>query len=160
MKLRTKIISLCFSFIDTRALYAEIKGNIKGLNGEKGTEIECSYTKQNVISIISVSFFALNKSSHKFNEIALYIPNSFPYLTDDGQYLKGRVTLVNITQSTTKAVMTFNKLMCIDDTLYYCKVIHFGSTGVIIVISNDTDISVQGTFDSFVSIKNVKHWYF
>ncbi|CAC5408239.1 unnamed protein product [Mytilus coruscus] len=128
---------------DFHTLPVEIKGNVTGLNGGNGTEIECSYTKQNSILITVVSFLAFNRSSITSNEIAIYVPNSLSYLTDHGQYLKGRVTLMNITQSTTKAVMTFKKLMCIDDTLYQCRVNYISSSGVKNTISNSTTISVQ-----------------
>lgn len=124
--------------------------NITGIYDKRGTVLECSYSKQNVISITSVSFLAFNRSSTRFSEIALYIPNSLSYLTDDGQYLTGRVTLMNITQAANKAVITFNKLMCIDDTFYKCKVIYFDFNGVISVISNETNMSVQGEFNSLL----------
>ncbi|CAC5406276.1 ALCAM [Mytilus coruscus] len=90
-----------------------------------------------------VSFLAYNRSSNTYNEIAIYVPHSLSYLTDNGQYLKGRVTLMNITQSTKKAVITFKKLMCIDDTLYQCRVNYIASSGVKNAISNSTTISFQ-----------------
>ncbi|CAG2256933.1 unnamed protein product [Mytilus edulis] len=61
---------------------------------------------------------ALNRSSITFETIAVYIPDRIPRLTLNGQYLKGRVTLTTITQSSMKAAMTFDQLMCIDDTSY------------------------------------------
>ncbi|CAC5408243.1 ALCAM [Mytilus coruscus] len=129
--------------IDVHTFHVEIKGNVARLNGGNGTEIECSYTKQNYILITVVSFLAFNRSSVTSNEIAIYVPNSLSYLTDNGQYLKGRVTLMNITQSTTKAVIKFNKLMCMDETLYQCRVNVISSSGVKNTISNSTTISVQ-----------------
>ncbi|CAC5406270.1 IGSF11 [Mytilus coruscus] len=114
-----------------------------GLNGGNGTEIECSYTKQNSMWISVVSFLAFNRSRNEFNEIAIYVPNYPSYITDNGQYLKGRITLMNITQSTTKAVLTFNKLMCIDDTLYQCIVNYRDSSGVKNIVSNNKSISVR-----------------
>lgn len=139
-----------FFWVGVHTLSAEIKGKLTGINGGNGTEIECSYTKHNVKSTISISFIAFNKSNSKFNEIALYIPDDESYLTNNGQYLKGRVTLMNITQSTTKAVMTFNELMCIDDTLYQCKAIHLSSNGAEIITSNNGSISVQGMFNNLL----------
>ncbi|CAC5406277.1 unnamed protein product [Mytilus coruscus] len=135
--------STTISVQDTHALSVELLQDVRGLYGENGTELECSYTKQNVILIISISFLAFNRSSIQFNEIAIYVPNSISYLTDDGQYLGERVTLMNITQSTTKAVMTFNKPMCIDETFYQCKVNYIASSGVKNIVSNNSSISVQ-----------------
>ncbi|VDI18751.1 Hypothetical predicted protein, partial [Mytilus galloprovincialis] len=121
----------------------EIKENVTGIIGENGTQIKCEFTKEKIISTISVSFLAFNRSNIKFTDISTHIPNSISYLTDDGQYLKGRVTLMNITQSTTKVVLTFNKLMCIDDTFFQCKVSYFGSKGANYIYSNNASISVQ-----------------
>ncbi|XP_063446592.1 uncharacterized protein LOC134726125 [Mytilus trossulus] len=107
---------------DVNTLSIEIKGNVSGILGENGTEIECSYTRENVRSIIRVDFNAFNRSSVAFETIAAYLPEDISTLLPQGQYLKGRVTLTRITQSSTKAIMLFNKLMCIDGTLYKCKV--------------------------------------
>ncbi|CAC5388060.1 unnamed protein product [Mytilus coruscus] len=99
------------------------KGNKAGLLGDNGTETECSYTQENIILQLSESFMAFNKSSSTFETIATYIPDQTPLLNTKGQYLKGRVTLTTIIQLSTKAVMTFNKLMCIDGTFYKCRVV-------------------------------------
>ncbi|CAC5408238.1 unnamed protein product [Mytilus coruscus] len=128
---------------DFHTLSVEIKGNVRGFNSRNETEVECSYTKESSNLITVVSVLAYNRSSSTYNEIAIYVPNSLSYLTDNGQYLKGRVTLMNITQSTTKAFITFKKLMCTDDTLYQCRVNYQASSGIKNAISNSITISVQ-----------------
>ncbi|CAC5399303.1 unnamed protein product [Mytilus coruscus] len=78
-----------------------------------------------------------------FETIATYNPDQTPNLTTNGQYLKGRVTLTPITQSSIKAVMTFNKLMCIDETFYKCQVVYQDSSGTHFPIANNISILVQ-----------------
>lgn len=108
-------------FLDTHALSVEVK-NVSGLLGENGTEIECSYSKENVFKIDVVYIVVFNRSSLQFQSIAEYFPNLNPTLTPPGQYLRGRVTLMGIAQSSMKVVLIFNKLMCIDETFYRCVV--------------------------------------
>ncbi|CAG2201839.1 unnamed protein product [Mytilus edulis] len=112
--------------VDTLSI--EITGSVSGVLGENGTEIECSYTRENVRSITRVGFMAFNRSRVAFDQIAAYLPDDISTLLPQGQYLKGRVTLTGITQSSTKAVMVFNKLMCIDDTFYKCSVAYTDSS--------------------------------
>lgn len=89
---------------------------------------------------------AFKKSSTTFEQIATYIPDKTPLLNTQGQYLKGRVTLTPITQSSTKAIMTFDKLMCIDDTFYQCRAYYLDSSGLNLQFSNNISISVQGRY--------------
>ncbi|VDI38613.1 Hypothetical predicted protein [Mytilus galloprovincialis] len=117
-----------------------IEGSKGGLLGENGTEINCSYT---IPEILFVSFLAFNRSSEIFEIIATYRPDRTPQLNTQGQYLNGRVTLTPITQSSKKAVMTFNQLMCIDDTSYKCEVSYLTDGGNKIPESNNITISVQ-----------------
>ncbi|VDI11395.1 Hypothetical predicted protein [Mytilus galloprovincialis] len=86
---------------------------------------------------------AFNKSSTTFEPIATYIQDKTPLLNTQGQYLKGRVTLTPITQSSAKAVMTFDKLMCIDDTFYQCSAYYLDTSGHSVLYSNNISISVQ-----------------
>lgn len=144
-----------FSFEDTNAIAVEIK-NVS----ENGTEIECSYTKKNIVKINSVRMFAFNRSSMMFESIAVYFPDIFSLLTPEGQYLKGRVTVINITQSSTKVVMIFNKLMCIDDTFYRCE-LRYTNTSLEdkAITSNNMSIWVQGKSNGlFVPLKFHEIW--
>lgn len=121
----------------------ELKVNETGNNE---TETECSFTKTNVLKIDSVTFMAFNKTSRNFEAIAAYIPDTTTLLNPKGMYLKGRVTLMNITQSSTKAVLIFNELLCIDDTLYTCSVRYTDSRGDgKETVSNNISILFRGT---------------
>lgn len=136
-------------FVGVNTISVAIEGSKGGLLGENGTEIRCVYT---LGDIIYVSFSTFNKSSLTFEIIATYRPDRTPQLNTHGHHLNGRVTLTQITQSSTKAVMTFNKLMCIDDTFYRCQVIYFGSSGTQIITSNNISISVQGSYYDVIGI--------
>lgn len=139
------LIRVYFYLTGIHTFSVVMRGSEEGLLGSNGTEIKCSYTNENTSQILSVSFMAF-KNNISFEQIALYNPNNLPKLTDQGQYLKGRVTLTTITESSTEAVLTFNKLMCIDDTFYQCKVIYQDSTGVQSPTSNSLGISVKGSW--------------
>lgn len=136
-----------FSIAVANALSVDIK-TVSGLLGENGTVIECSYTKENVIKIDYVRIMALKESQTTFAVIVVYVPNGMSSLTPEGQFLKGRVTLANIDQSSTKAVMIFNKLMCIDDTSYRCNVRYTDSSlDGKETTSNNMSIQVQGSYN-------------
>lgn len=104
--------------------------------------------------------FAFNGSSMMFESIAVYIPDLLSLLTPKGQYLKGRVNVIYITQSSTKAVMIFNKLMCIDDTFYRCE-LHYTDTSFEdqVTRSNNMKIWVQGKSNGlFVPLQFHEIW--
>lgn len=138
-----------FSFVDANAIFVELSSNLSvnvaGLLGDNGTELECSYTAENIERVFSVSLMAFNWRSKSFETVAIYIPDDVSLLTIAGQYLKGRVTMTTISQSSLKAVMSFNQLMCIDETLYTCQVNYIDSIGTHGLISNNISISVQGS---------------
>lgn len=121
-----------------------LSGNKAGVIGHNGTGLDCSYKTENILQIFSVTFMAF-RNSISFEQIALYVLDKVPTLTDQGQYLQGRVKLPTITDSSTEAVLTFNKLMCIDDTFYQCKVTYMDSSGVQSPTSNNISISVKGS---------------
>ncbi|CAG2230616.1 unnamed protein product [Mytilus edulis] len=52
-----------------------------------------------------------------------------PRLTTKGQYLEGRVTLMNISKVSTEAVMIFDSLTCDDQTNYSCSMVYLGQNG-------------------------------
>lgn len=121
-----------------------ISGNEAGLLGYNGTELECHYIQERLLEVLYVSFVTFNRSSNFFETIATYRQDTTPQLNTQGQYLNGRVTLTPLTKLSAKAVMTFNKLMCIDDTFYRCRVIYFDTNGFHDYISSNISISVQG----------------
>lgn len=127
-----------------------IEGNKGGILGENGTEVKCVYTLGDTSY---VSFLAFNKSITTFEIIATYRPGRTPQLNPQGQYLNGRVTLTPITQSSKKAIITFNQLMCIDDTYYRCQVNCFVSSGNQMIMSNNISISVQGSYYDLLIIR-------
>lgn len=115
------------SFVDINAESVEGKVNVSLLLGNvkaNRTEIECwyNYSTQYVFRVDAVTIMAFNSSSKTFESIVTFLVNGDASVTPYGQYLIGRVTLNNITNSSTKAVMIFNKLLCIDDALYRCNV--------------------------------------
>lgn len=145
-----KMKGFCIAGVHTISVV--IEGSEVGLIGENGTEIECSYPLGSYRQF-SVSFWAFNKSSQIFEQIATYIPDDTPLINTKGEYLKGRVTLTPITKLSTKAVMTFNQIMCIDDTSYQCQARYIDSNGNQNPISNNTSISVEGIYFNVIVLR-------
>ncbi|CAG2201836.1 unnamed protein product [Mytilus edulis] len=144
-----------YYLVDVNAISVEITGNRTGLLGYNGTDLKCSYTQENTLQVFTVSFMAFNKCSTTFEPIATYIQDKTPLLNTQGQYLKGRVTLTPITQSSAKAVMTFDKLMCIDDTFYQCSAYYLDTSGYSVLYSNNISISVQGRYRTTTTTQDI-----
>lgn len=134
-----------------------IKESKTGLPAENGTEIECLYKLEDNSHVLIVFIEAFNRSSSIFNQIATYRPEKISRFPPTGQYLKERVTLTNITKSSKKAVLTFSKLMCIDDTVYKCQVKYVDSMSSFInQPSNNISITVKGNIFNFIVIFHYK----
>ncbi|XP_071133328.1 CD166 antigen-like [Mytilus edulis] len=135
---------LCAQNLYANAFGFGLPVEVTGILGDNGTEIECSYTKENVLKIDSVIFMAFNRSSVNFEPVATFIPDTVSLFTPQGQYLVGRVTLKGITQSSPTAVMVFDQLLCLDDTFFKCHVRYIDSGGVGREATSDNiTISVQ-----------------
>jgi hypothetical protein len=68
---------------------------------------------------------ARNKTSEEYLQIAkFYPPESNRDAVLKGEYLNGRVSLTNPTGELSKAILTFNKIQCVDDTDYMCVISH------------------------------------
>ncbi|OPL20930.1 hypothetical protein AM593_06995, partial [Mytilus galloprovincialis] len=115
-------------------------------------QLICSYTAVTGEFVIGVNIQA--KINGQFKTIARFNTPSLPLnasLTDDGNYLKDRVTLTNPTTiSTDFAVMQFSEIACEDETEYMCNVAYTGSSGSATENSGVTNISVKD------SVRNVK----
>ena len=66
---------------------------------------------------------ARNQTSEEYVHIARFYPlesNSDAVLKVE--YLTGRVSLTNPTDESSKAILTFNKIQCVDDNEYICGI--------------------------------------
>lgn len=134
-----------------------IKESKTGLPAENGTEIECLYKLEDNSDVFIVIIEAFNRSSSIFNQIATYRPEKISKIPQPGQYLKERVTLTNITKSSKKAVLTFSKLMCIDDTVYKCQVKYVDSMNSYKdQPSNNISITVKGNIFNVIALFHYK----
>jgi hypothetical protein len=74
---------------------------------------------------------ARNKSSEEYIQIATFHPpelNREATLT--GDYLTGGVSVINPSDESDEAILTFNKIQCVDDTDYICG-ISYDTNGII-----------------------------
>lgn len=131
-----------------------ITQNITGLIGNNDTQMTCSCISEAGEQISIVQIYGKNKTQ-EFDDInkpiAIFIPYQPGKLHSSGNYLKGRVTLTNITTMSTNATITFNELKCEDEKDYMCKCSYEDFEGVSIngdEKSAPTRVSVKG-YDHF-----------
>ncbi|XP_071121768.1 uncharacterized protein [Mytilus edulis] len=114
---------IIFKIYEAYSMTVIINQNISGVIGEGGTRIQCLYTREIVTKIFTIELKANNET------IATFLPDEEPRLTTKGQYLEGRVTLMNISKVSTEAVMIFDSLTCDDQTNYSCSMVYLGQNG-------------------------------
>ena len=112
-----------------------INGNITeliGINdteviGINDTELKCSFSIESGDLIAAVIFLAHN--STQFEPIAQFpvYNNTSATLTSFGIYIFGNLTLTNITNSSSEAVILFNNLSCIHEREYKCRILVFSN---------------------------------
>ena len=109
------------SSLGSEALQIKINTNVTATIGDTNVELWCSYIKDGGDHIFYMNMQARNKTSEEYFQIvAFYPPESKSELT--GEYLTGRVSLTNPTDESSKAILTFNKIQCVDDTDYICSI--------------------------------------
>jgi len=111
------------SSLGSEALVIEINTNVTATIGDTNVELWCSYVKDGGDTIDFIQMEARNKTSEEYLQIAkFYLPEFNPQAVLTGEYLTGRVSLTNPTNESRKAILTFNKIQCVDDTDYICVV--------------------------------------
>ncbi|CAC5356271.1 unnamed protein product [Mytilus coruscus] len=104
--------------IDIIAETIQINRNITGIVGESGTEIVCSFT--NTSSYPRYIIIEAHRTTESSLKLATLCKDKASQLLSNGTYLEGRVTLTNITESASTAVMAFVNLTCMDEMTYRC----------------------------------------
>lgn len=136
------------SFAGSLAATVSINQNKTGLIGKSYTSLTCSFTNEERKRIIQVEFFAKNKTGEfdDITPIAILKLDEPAKLHSSGNYLQGRVTLTNLTSTSTYATLTFHVLNCEDDNYYMCKCYYDDIEGAALPTekSPSTRISVQG----------------
>ena len=135
------IEAYCVSSLGSEALQIKINTNVTATIGDTNVELWCSYTKDVGENFFYIKMEARNKTSEETLQIATCYPPEFNREADmTGKYLTGRVSLTNPTNESRRAILTFNKIQCVDDTDYICS------------ISYDTNGNVQKKYTSSTSI--------
>lgn len=126
-----------------------MNGNITAVIDERGIEIKCLYTKENVKTIFTVGLFARSKTNHnEFFTIVTFFPDEATVINSSGEFLRGRVTMTNITQESTEATLIFKQIKCTDQNQYRCKVFYLKTNN-----DADSDMSLPKTIN--VTGKNI-----
>ncbi|VDI57193.1 Hypothetical predicted protein [Mytilus galloprovincialis] len=118
-------MSFEFYFVaGTLAAKVSINQNITGLVGNKDTHLTCFFIKEKSEEFLSVEIIAKNITEN-FEDgkrpIAIFEPERTAKLHPTGEYLLGRVTLTNITYTSTNATLNFHVLKGTDEKDYMCK---------------------------------------
>lgn len=105
-----------------------------------------------------VELFAKNKTD-EFDDvrpIAIFRLDEPAKLISTGKYLNGRVTLTNITSTSTNATLTFHILKCEDEKDYVCKYYYSDMDGATLPteMSPPTRLSVHGKDDFTIYFMN------
>jgi hypothetical protein len=86
---------------------------------------------------------ARNKTSEEYLQIATFYPPGGNSEVDlAGGYLTGRVSLTNPSDKSRKAMLTFNKIQCVDDNDYICSISYHINGNVKETYSSYTNITV------------------
>jgi hypothetical protein len=113
------------SSLGSEALQIKINTNVTATIGDTNVELWCSYIKDAGDYIYNIQMVARNKTSEEYIIIAkFYLPERSSDAVLIGKYLTGRVSLTNPTDESSKAILTFNKIQCVDDTDYICVISH------------------------------------
>ena len=111
------------SSLGSEALQIEINTNVTAAIGDTNVELWCSYIKDGGDTIYYIKMEARNKTSEKYVHLAtFYPPGNNKEAVLKGEYLTGRVSLTNPTDESSEAILTFNKIQCVDDTHYNCSI--------------------------------------
>jgi hypothetical protein len=111
------------SSLGSEALQININTNVTAAIGDTYVELWCLYIKDGGDYIYYITMEARNKTSEEYIQIARFYP---PESNRKGvlkvEYLTGRVSLTNPTEESSKAILTFNKIQCVDDNEYICGI--------------------------------------
>jgi len=111
------------SSLGSEALQIEINTNVTATIGDTNVELWCSYIKDDNEYMHYITMKARNKTSEEYVDLAtFYPPERNKEAVLKGEYLTGRVSLTSPTNESREAILTFNKIQCVDDTDYICDV--------------------------------------
>jgi hypothetical protein len=131
------------SSLGSKALQIKINTNVTATIGDSNVELWCSYIKDGGENLFYIQMEVKNKTSEGDLKIATFYPpggNSEADLA--GEYLTGRVSLTNPTDESRKAILTFNKIQCVDDNDYICSILYHINGNVKKKYSSYTSITV------------------
>ncbi|CAC5407992.1 unnamed protein product [Mytilus coruscus] len=117
-----------------------INQNVNGLLGINDTHLTCSFIQEKEVRLLSIEIIAKNMTEDFDDKkpIAIFKPDRAAKLHSSGEYLSGRVTLTNITNTSTNATLKFHKLKCIDEKDYICKYYVIDMDGAVFTARSET----------------------
>ena len=131
------------SSLGSEALQIEINTNVTATIGDTNVKLRCSYIKDGGEHIFNIKMKARNKASGEYLMIATFYPAEYNIeAVLKGEYLTGRVSLTNPSDESSEAILTFNKIQCVDDTDYICNISYDRNGDTHTIFSSSTSIIV------------------
>ncbi|XP_076072775.1 uncharacterized protein LOC143044601 [Mytilus galloprovincialis] len=122
------------------ALQVNMNSDITAAIGDTDVELTCQFTTENDDFVNLIYLTARNKTTDSFYRIVTFYPphrNKDASLSTGGEYLTGRVSLTNPSDSLSVAIMSYkNPVQCEDDTDYRCD-IHYDNNGQLNTMQSD-----------------------
>ena len=141
------------SSLGSEALQVKINTKVTATIGDTNVELWCSYIKDGGDHIFYIQMQARNKTSEEYFQIATFYPPESNSEADLAvEYLTGRVSLTNPTDESSKAILTFNKIQCVDDTDYICSILHRTNRIIYTEYTSSTSITVTSKLFKYLKI--------
>ena len=132
------------SSLGSEALQININTNVTAAIGDTNAELSCLYIKDGGDYIYYITMEARNKTSEEYIQIArFYPPESNRKAVLKVEYLTGRVSLTNPTDESSKAILTFTTIQCVDDADYICSISYEKNGKITTKYSSSTSITVR-----------------
>lgn len=126
--------------------------NVTTMLSNNNTLLMCSYILEQD-EILTIGILAYNKSENTFEHIAGYRPNQTAEILTYGAYLMGRVTLSNLTRTSTQAYILFHEIRCIDETMYKCGITYLDKgLKLLQVESSEVKITITGKICLYIKL--------
>ncbi|CAG2206805.1 unnamed protein product [Mytilus edulis] len=147
-------IPVCTKRNRTLSAKVSIDLNTTGYVGNKDTHVTCSFFLEKDEQIYGVQIMAKNITEEfdSIKPIAMFLAKKGAKLYKTGHHLSGRVTLTNITTTSTNATMTFDELQCEDEKDYICRLYCIDMNGDIFYVSSEATRIIVQAFPSMPDV--------
>ncbi|CAG2252159.1 unnamed protein product [Mytilus edulis] len=138
------IFATC-SIVGVSSLQVNMNSHITAAVGDSDVELRCKFTTENDDFVNLIYLTARNKTTENFYRIVNFYPphrNKAAQLSTGGEYLSGRVSLTNPSDSLSVTIMSYQSVQCKDDTDYRCDILYDNNGQLNTMQSDPTTITI------------------